>query len=178
MFRLKNAAILEICLVSTAVCLAVILHIIQSFICLSEGNRTLSMFWFFSSFVSSSLREGSKSYTLLTVTPPPQRSQINPIFCLPTWSSSLWNLASNNFKSNLHWGTRRFYYAAGVASEPDEANRGPHLTPTLFPKSEFLSSNYLWDNKPYIDRACLVKKAGFWPRSFVCFQKPLSSLGP
>ena len=168
MFRLKNAAILEICLVSTAVCLAVILHIIQSFICLSEGNWTLSMFWFFSSFVSSSLREGSKSYTLLTVTPPPQRSQINPIFCLSNGSSSLWNLASNNFKSNLHWD-RRFYYGAGFASEPDEPNRGPHLTTALFPKSEFLSSNYLWNNKPYTDRACLVKKAGFWLCSFIRF---------
>ena len=44
-------------------------------------------------------------------------------------------------------------------------------------KAKFCSRNVLAYNKSFIDQACSVKMAGYWPRSFLRFYGPRLRLG-
>jgi len=57
---------------------------------------------------------------------------------------------------------KRFYYRASSVSGQDESN--PALgTTRRVPQEKFSRKAY---NKSFIDQACSVKMAGYWPRSF------------
>ena len=79
------------------------------------------------------------------------------------------------------------YYMAGSASEQGEANPVFWLTtragkmglPCLLGIARFVSAKakffgvIFWPyNKSFVDQACSVKMAGYWPRSFLRFYGP------